>query len=303
MMTLDEYFLQYYSAESMPRYKSQIEQYKAYANGKAEQSTYTEIVEYIGYLRERKLHPKTLINHLHSIKIYFRYLVSIGKRNDHPCETLYLKDQINKAIIIESLYSKEELEELYNTFETAPSKKPNHIKSEAIKKRDKIILGLIIYQALTTHEIIHLKVNDIDLNEGTIKINETNLPGRRTNKSRLLALKSKQILLLNDYLKTHRKELWQRQKPSKRKDYLILNESGLQLWGSYLNRMLNDATDHRYSPMKIRQSVIAHLLKENNDIRVVQEFAGHRKTGSTEAYQRTGMEELKANIERLHPRQ
>lgn len=303
MMTLDNYILQYYSGKCMPRYKSQIEQYKAYRNGAAEQSTYTEIVEYIGYLRDKKLHPKSLINHLHSLKIYFRYLVSIGKRNDHPCEHLYLKDQINKAILVESLYSKEELEELYNTFETAPDKRPNQEKSEAIIKRDKVILGLLIYQALTTHEILHLKVNDIDLNEGTIEIKETNLPGRRTNKSRTLALKPKQILVMHDYIKTYRKELWQRQKPSKRTDYFILNENGLQLWGSYLNRMLREATDDKYKPMKIRQSVIAHLLKENHDIRVVQEFAGHRKAGSTEAYQRTGLEELKTNIERLHPRQ
>ena len=28
MMTLDEYILQYYSANCLPRYKSQIEQYK-----------------------------------------------------------------------------------------------------------------------------------------------------------------------------------------------------------------------------------------------------------------------------------
>ena len=118
-----------------------------------------------------------------------------------------------------------------------------------------------------------------------------------------MALKPKQILLLNYDIKTHRKELHQRQKPSKRKDYLILNEQGLQLWNSYLNRMLREATDDKYKPMKIRQSVIAHLLKESHDIRVVQEFAGHRRTGSTEAYQRTGLEELKANIERLHPRQ
>ena len=55
--------------------------------------------------------------------------------------------------------------------------------------------------------------------------------------------------------------------------------------------------------MKIRQSVIAHLLKENNDLRIVQEFAGHRRAGSTEAYKRTGLEELKSNIEKLHPRQ
>ncbi len=35
----------------------------------------------------------------------------------------------------------------------------------------------------------------------------------------------------------------------------------------------------------------------------VQEYAGHRRTGSTEGYKRTGVEELKANIEQLHSRQ
>jgi len=58
-----------------------------------------------------------------------------------------------------------------------------------------------------------------------------------------------------------------------------------------------------FTPMKIRQSVIANLLKENNDLRIVQEFAGHRRTGSTEAYKRTGLEALKSSIEKLHPRQ
>ncbi|MBK9378664.1 MAG: tyrosine-type recombinase/integrase [Saprospiraceae bacterium] len=119
----------------------------------------------------------------------------------------------------------------------------------------------------------------------------------------MLALKPKQILLIHEYLKTYRKELWKRQKPSKRTDYFLLNERGLQLYGSYMNRMLDKLTNKKYSPLKIRQSVIANLLKENHDLRVVQEFAGHRKTGSTEAYKRTGFEELRVSIERLHPLQ
>jgi len=119
-------------------------------------------------------------------------------------------------------------------------------KSESIKKRDKVILSLLIYQALTTSEIIELKVSDIDLEEGTIKIRSIENPGRRGNKARLLILKSKQILLFDNYIKKHRKELWRRQKPSKRLGYFILNEQGGKLWGSYLNRMLRKGR----SPMK-----------------------------------------------------
>ncbi len=305
MMTLKDYIRQHYSEKSVPRYVQQINQFISYQGDKVYKTNYSDVVEYIGILRARKLHPKSLRNHLFSLKIYFRYLVAIGKRKDHPCESLYLKDQINRAIIVESLYSIEALENLYKTFETPADKRPVKEKLEAIKKRDKVILSLLIYQALTTSEVIELKVQDVDLEEGILKIRANESPGRRGNKSRTLVLKSKQILLFDGYIKNHRKELWRKQRPRKRQDYFILNENGLKLWGSYLNRMLSkDRETHQiFTPMKIRQSVIAHLLKENNDLRVVQEFAGHRRAGSTEAYKRSGFEELKSNIEKLHPRQ
>ena len=305
MMTLDDYIRQHYSEKSVPRYTRQIEQFISYIGNQTEQATYTEIIEYLGKLRERKLHPKSLRNHLFSIKIYFRYLVAIGKRQDHPCEKLQLKDQINRSIIVESLYSKEQLEELYKNFETPPDKRVWTEKSESIKKRDKVILSLLIYQALTTTEITEMKLEDIDLEEGTVRISDNISPGRRGNKGRTLALKSKQILLFDNYIKKHRKQLWRRQKSRKRQDYFILNENGLKLWGSYLNRMLSKGREKHeiFTPLKIRQSVIAHLLKENKDLRIVQEFAGHRRAGSTEAYKRSGLEELKSSIERLHPRQ
>jgi len=304
-MTLENYIRQHYSEKSVPRYARQIEQFKTFIGEQSTQATYIEIIEYLGILRDRKLHPKSLRNHLFSIKIYFRYLVAIGKRKDHPCEKLHLKDQINRSILVESLYSKEQLEELYRNFETPADKRTWTEKSESTKKRDKVILSLLIYQALTTTEIIELKLEDIELEEGTVKIKDNISPGRRGNKGRTLALKSKQILLFDNYIKKHRKELWRRQKSRKRQDYFILNEQGQKLWGSYLNRMLSKGKEKHeiFTPMKIRQSVIAHLLKENNDLRIVQEFAGHRRAGSTEAYKRTGLEELKSSIERLHPRQ
>lgn len=304
-MKIEDYIRQHYSEKSVARYTRQINQFIDYQGSKIYETSYREIVEYIGILRTRNLHPKSLRNHLFSLKIYFRYLVAIGKRTDHPCESLHLKDQINRSIIVERLYTKESLEELYNTFETPADKRKGKEKSETIKKRDKVILSLLIYQALTTSEITDLKVQHIDLEEGTIRIVANETPGRRGNKSRTLVLKSKQILLFDHYIKKHRKALWKRQKPSKRQDYFILNEQGLKLWGSYLNRMLSKGREKHeiFTPLKIRQSVIAHLLKEKNDLRVVQEFAGHRRAGSTEAYKRSGFEELKANIENFHPRQ
>jgi integrase/recombinase XerD len=77
------------------------------------------------------------------------------------------------------------------------------------------------------------------------------------------------------------------------------------MWQGGINRMINENRDkqNKLIPLKIRQSVIAHLLKTENDLRIVQQFAGHRRTASTEAYKQTGLEELKSAVERLHPLQ
>ena len=40
---------------------------------KAENASYTDILDYIGLLREQNLHPKSLRNNLFAIKIYYRF--------------------------------------------------------------------------------------------------------------------------------------------------------------------------------------------------------------------------------------
>jgi len=84
-MTIEEYILDRYSEKSVPRYMNQINLFRETLGESAEQSTYSDIVNYIGDLRKRGLHPKSLRNHLFSLKIYFRYLVETEKRQEHPC--------------------------------------------------------------------------------------------------------------------------------------------------------------------------------------------------------------------------
>lgn len=307
-MTLQEYLQQNYSSTATGGYENMIKRFKLALGEKAGKATYKDILDYIGILRKQNLHPKSLRNNLFAIKIYFRYLVATGKRNDHPCQYLYLKDQVNRQIQVEDLYPKEVLEELYESYQ---AKNPEN------QERDKIIISLLIYQALTVLEVSQIKTEDVNLEEGTVKIK-----ANKKNKGRTLSLKPKQILLFLDYLKNDRKKyvtgkMARRShstlknkkitiaRTGKEKEWFILSESGLQFWPGNVNRIINrNRKKHeKLIPLKIRQSVIAHLIKENNDIRIVQEFAGHRRTASTEAYKQTGLEELKSAIEKLHPLQ
>lgn len=297
-MTLEDYLKREYSPTVVNSNRLHIERYKLTMGERAEKATYSEVLDYIGLLRASvnsrtggRLHPKTLRNNLFAIKAYYRYLVETGKRKDNPAEFIYLKDRIDRQIHLESLYQMEILEELYETWQ---SENPEY------QSRDKIIISLLVYQALTVLEITQIKISDIDLEQGTIKIK-----GNAKNKGRTLSLKSKQILLIHNYIKQDWRQYQRKQKPSKRTDYFLMNNEGLQFWAGNINRMINLHRDKqdKLIPFKIRQSVIAHLIKENHDIRVVQEFAGHRRTGSTEAYKQSGLEELKSAIEKLHPLQ
>lgn len=289
MKTLKAYLQEHYSPTAISGYESTILRYTSYMQEKAETASYTEVLNYIGYLRKLQLHPKSLRNNLFAIKIYYRYLVAIGKRKDHPCQKLYLQDQINRSIAVESLYSPVVLEDLLQQHKA---------KNPAFQKREEVIISLLIYQALTVLEIVQLLLADIDLEAGTVRVK-----GNVKNKGRTLHLKPNQVMLFYKYIGTERNIILTENRTES--SFFILSEAGREFCRGTINRMINQnrKPHEKLIPIKIRQSVIAHYLKQNNDIRLVQVFAGHRRAGSTEEYKQSGLEELKAVITKLHPLQ
>jgi integrase/recombinase XerD len=289
-MELKEYLLKNYSKTTLSSNLCMIRQFTDYTTG-AETATYQDVLTYIAHLRKKNQHPKTIRNNLFAIKIYYRWLIGEGKRSDHPCQDLYLQDQINRSIDVENLYTKKQLEEFFETVKT---------KKKHMFLRDKTMVSLLVYQALTVLEISQLNVDDVNLDEGTVFIK-----GNIKNKSRTLNLQSSQIMLLHKYTQEGRTNLLKRKNKTLSETALILSENGTRIQQHAISRQINyHRQEHeRMTPMKIRQSVIAHLLKSGNDLRVVQVFAGHRRAASTEEYKQTGLEELKNAINKHHPLQ
>jgi len=289
--SLETYVKEQYSPKCASGYLTMIKRYLGYVGEKALAASYTDVLDYIGHLRLLKLHPKSLVNNLFCIKIYYRWLNATNQRSDHPCQYLYLKDQINKRIQVESLYSKQTLDELL---------KNHRNKRTLVQRRDEVIISLLIYQAMTVQEITTLNLEDINLKEANIKAK-----GGRKQRSRTLALQANQILLLHNYITEDREKILKYNKRLTLDDQaaLVLGNTGNRIFSNSINKLINtDRPGHdKLTPMKIRQSVIAHLLKSNNDLRIVQVFAGHHRAGSTEEYKQTGLEELKTLIQKLHP--
>ncbi len=295
-MTLEEYLKENYSPTATGNYQYLIGRYKSLTHS-PEKASYGDVMNYIAALREAKnrsgrhLHPKTIRNHLFAIKIYYRYLMAAGKRKDHPCPFLYLKDKINRAVDVQSLYSMPQMEKFLESYN------PN-LKNEPIRQREKVVISLLIYQALTVLEISQLNIQDLNLEKGIIQIK-----GNVKNSGRTLDLKPSQIMLLHHYINETRAQLLTGNQTES--EALLVGNTGNRILPHGISRTINRGRkpSEKMQPLKIRQSVIAHLLKSGNDLRVVQVFAGHRKAASTEAYKQTGLEELKALIDTLHPLQ
>jgi integrase/recombinase XerD len=289
-MELETYLKEKYSPTAIGSYQYIINRFKSLVHA-PEKANYQDVMSYLASLREEKKHPKTIRNHLFGIKIYYRYLVAEGKRQDHPCQFLFLTDKINRAVDVQSLYTMPQMEKFLSEYN------PN-LKNEPTRQREKVVISLLIYQALAVLEISQLNIQDLNLEKGTIRIQ-----GNVKNNGRTLDLKPTQIMLLHNYLNETRNKLLEQNKTED--EALLLRNTGTRILPHGISRTINcnRKETEKMRPLKIRQSVIAHLLKSGNDLRIVQVFAGHKRAASTEEYKQTGLEELKAAIDKLHPLQ
>lgn len=287
-MELREWIAANYSKRSVKNYLQLIDRYRDFVQA-PEAAIYQDVIDYLAHLRSLGKHPKTLRNHLFAIKMYYRYLVDTRQRNEHPCGHLQLKDRINRAVDVQGLYTMKMMETFLNQ---CSDKNPSGI-------RQKVVVSLLVYQALTAQELVNLNQSDIDLEKAVVKV-----AGSRKQNGRTLELKPMQIMLLHTYLSGAREKLLIKNSQIQ-SESLILTRYGKRPLPGTITALANHGRPkpEHLQPLKIRQSVIAHLLKSGNDLRVVQVFAGHKRAASTEAYQQSGLDQLKATIDKIHPLQ
>lgn len=295
-MSIEEYLLKKYSKSTLSNNLYRIKRFTDYYQSKAPKATYKDVLTYIEYLRKNHdLHPKTLRHCLYGVKIYFNYLLEIGKRKDHPCSELFLKDKIDRQIQVDNLYSPETLENFLESYQIK--------KKSRLQDRNKIIIGLLIYQALTVNEIAALETKDIDLDKGDVFIKGQGGAASKSPRKRTLPLRAKQVLLMYKYLKKDRLKLVKYNKQNPNETALILGQYGKPVNPHGISKIINEnrKEGEKIKPMKIRQSVIANLLKKEHDTRIVQVFAGHKRASTTVQYKQNDLEMLQNAVNQYHP--
>jgi integrase/recombinase XerD len=285
-MTLERYLRKQHTEQTARMYLRDIRFFLDYmTEEKAIRATYQDILQYVEYLRKQYSNARTINRMLYGVKAWYLFLFHKGIRKDHPCRFLKLRDAKNEPVQLQDLFSPAELEQLMNRKE----------RYESLRIRNQVIISVLIYQALRLSEIVNLKVQDVNLEEGTVYIRET-----PRSVSRTLKLRSNQVMILYKYIHEIRSRVIKTES-----DQLVLTIRGTEENGEGINYLAgtfkNLFPDRNMNAQTIRQSVIANMLKTGKDLRVVQAFAGHKKPSSTEKYRQTGLEELKSVIQKLHP--
>jgi integrase/recombinase XerD len=288
-MELRHYLQERYAKQTAHNYQLMIENY-CHQVKHSEQAKYKDVLRYLEKERSTGKKAGTLLTYLAAIKAYYDWLKKTGTRKDHPCKHVRLKDRIDRRINVQDLFSSIELQLLLEQ----PSRTT---QQPTIALRDKVILSLLVYQGLTTKNIINLELKDMNLEQATLYIKR-----ETTLNARTLELHPKQIMLINRYLNEERMLLNKNNSTA-----LILTRHYQAERGCGVHDVVKFYKpvypDKNLTPLTIRQSVIVNLLKAGKDIRAVQVFAGHRSPLTTERYQQTGIEELTAAVMKFHPLQ
>ena len=275
---LETYLEQNLQKSTVKNYLYEINKFTL-LNRNTETYDYKKVMEYVEIIR-KNYEPASIIRILSALKKYYDYLVNTGIRKDNPARAIQLRDIRKKPIQLQDLFTDNELQKLLE---------PRKERYRLLAKRNQIIMGLLVHQALKIGEITQLKVENINLQKAQI-----NITGTAQTNNRILPLKAEQILLFYNYLE-YKKDS---------SNVFLINKLNSPITGEDINYLISTYQNQftkKLTSITIRQSIITNLLTKGNDLRMVQEFAGHKYLDTTEKYKQTGIKALQNAIEKHHP--
>jgi len=268
------------------------------------QITKPDILSYLEFLKERKGQQNaTRQNNLHALNHYFTHLYKSERISDNPC--LFLKVRGTKVKKLHNLYTGEELNELYDNFYHVYIRNFKTCKyfgsgtveyMQLTRARNYVAIGIMIYQGTIAGELKNIRLEDIDLQKGTIKLHSN-----RRAKERVLPLNAAQVGALINYIHNVKPKLEMIYKTAEYEDFLfsVENQNFHDVTG-YMQKQLK-AIDRKFKHFyQIRTSVITNWLKAYG-LRKTQYLAGHRSIGTTERYTSNDLQPLIDDINNLHP--
>ncbi len=228
--------------------------------------------------------PRSTARQLSSFRRFYRYQLREGHLREDPTAQIAMP-KVGRSL--PRSLTEEEVEALL----AAPA------VSDPLGHRDRTMLEVLYATGLRVSELVNLKLVQVNLNQGVLKI------VGKGNRERMIPLGEEAVQWIQQFLQGPRVEiLLERQTdflfPTRRGDRMTR-----QAFWHIIKRYARKAgVSKDLSPHTLRHAFATHLLNHGADLRVVQMLLGHSDLSTTQIYTHVARERLKDVHSQHHPR-
>lgn len=294
-MSYKESFLQYlkiekrYSPHTVRSYSIDLDQFELFLAGQglpSEPSDVTshDIRAWIVSLMETDYSSVSVHRKISCLRVYFRYLRKEGILKSDPFQKVVLpKRKKTLPVFIEE----KAMASLLDDFSFG---------DDFAGVRNKTIIEMLYLTGMRRSELIGLRDEDIDLQEGTVRVT-----GKR-NKQRIIPLVKPFIKNLNAYIKMRDEYL-----AGRVSEWLFITDKCEKIYDKYIYNIVKGylsvvTTADRKSPHVLRHTFATHMLNHGADLNSIKELLGHANLSATQVYTHNTFEKLKKIYKQAHPR-
>lgn len=284
----------HYSERTLQEKVNQITKWKKLCiqSQKLEDLRTKEVLSLVELLRQ-KYNIQTLNNYIKTLEQYYAYLIEVGKMEENPVRSFRIKT--DKKTLIQGLLTEQELRSIYENYSVQ-----GHYggQFDYYKQRNKVILGMMVYQGLDSGTLGILEVQSIDLEKGILKVPKSS---EYKLNERVLTLESEQILEIYRYLTQTRQELLKLLKVEENTKKLFPKSEKTRI--SSITKSIKKELSKNYklsSLIQLRYSRIS-IWKKRYNLRETQYRSGYKSLLSLEKFNQEEIEELQQSIEKYHP--
>ena len=243
------------------------------------------IRSYLGYLHRKKNRKSTIARKLSAVRSFFKYNVKRGIIEDNPSVSILTPKQETS---IPAYLPVDDMFRLLDSIKT----------NCVLDLRNRAIFEVLYSCGIRVSELVGMNTMDVDFGGETIRVLG------KGNKERIVPIGQKALIAIQAY----RSKLQKQWGISVNHDGpLFLNKNKGRLSARSIARILEKlllacGLLSPVSPHTLRHTFATHMLDAGADLRLVQEFLGHKSLSTTQKYTHVSIDRLMETYDRAHPR-
>ncbi|MCX7919629.1 MAG: tyrosine recombinase XerC [bacterium] len=240
--------------------------------------TTQDIRDFLAYLQQkRRVKSYAIFRKISCLRTFFAFLLNEKHIKMNPMETIQSPKLAKKLPVY---LTQDELKKLLSA--------PNI--NDPIGIRDLAILTLFSYTGMRLSELVHLNLQDVNLQERFVRVMG------KGSKERIIPLVAPVIKVLSDYLDI---------RPFVDNDALFLSSLKKRISPRMVQYLVNKyrikagISQEKFSPHKLRHTFATMLHGKDVDLIDIQALLGHSSVATTQIYTHTNPKKLQKAVEKL----